>query len=785
MSKLRTAGGRDYQEADHLFTLLLDRLHIAHPHLDENRLRQAYELALTAHEGQSRNDGSPYILHPLEVAEICVDLDMDPDAVIAALLHDTVEDTNVRLNQIRTAFGAEVANMVDSLTKIKHIDFFARFTGRNKASDQARNLQKLFIAMTRDTRVIVIKLADRLHNMKTLGAMPPHKQQRISRETLEFYIPIAGRLGLGELGSELEDLVFKYLLPEEFERLTKAVGLAIHEQEAKIQEMIERVSAILRRQNIRAARIFGRRKHLWSIYQKMQKQGVGLDGIYDLLAIRVVIEGDELDCYRVLGLIHHEYKPIFHRFRDFIGSPKENGYQTLHTTVIGPGGSWVECQIRTVEMDVDANKGVAAHWRYKETPGHDTRLAKDQSWLAFINELTEEKVGSEEFVASAKQTLLSDQVLVLSPRGEIVNLPQGSTPVDFAYYIHTDLGHAIRSAKVNGSIVPLDYQLRNGDIVEVIKAEEAQAAPRPEWLVLARSPKTLIKVRKYFKALPRAERIAVGRNLLRQYIVKEGLYPLNLTANDKLAALLKQLSVRNIDEIYDGVATGVYDCNDIVDKLKLIHRARAETSLQKPDQGELVAAGSGGVMGFGPELGLTLQGGAVLRHRCELMPCCTPVPGDRVYGVADRAAKRTQVHRLGCPQLEAMLGSGELYELEWSGEGEEQRYPSRIRVVCLNRVGLLFEVLREMSARKVNLGGAEFLTTAAAASQDRTVVFDLLLEVTSLGELEQCMQVIRDIDDVFSVERLLKPAVPPAAPAAAGQPPVLPAATPPLPGGPG
>jgi GTP pyrophosphokinase len=756
MSKLRTASGRDYSEADQLFAQLLDRLRLTHAPLDEARLQRAYDMALTAHDGQNRNDGSPYILHPLEVAEICVDLDMDSDSIIAALLHDTVEDTNVRLNNIRQTFGVEVAAMVDSLTKIKHIDFFARFTGRNKASDQARNLQKLFIAMTRDTRVIVIKLADRLHNMKTLGSMPPHKQQRISRETLEFYIPIAKRLGLGQLSSELEDLVFQYLYPEDFDTLRRAVGQAVHEQESKISEMIEKMKALLRRHNIGVVRIFGRRKHLWSIYQKMKKQAVPLDGIYDLLAIRIVLEGDAIDCYRVLGLLHSEYTPIFHRFRDFIGSPKENGYQTLHTTVIGPGGSWVEWQIRTAAMDAEASKGVAAHWRYKEVPGMDTRLAKDPTWLEFINELTEEHVGSEEFVARAKDTLLGDQVLVLSPRGEVVNLPAGSTPIDFAYFIHTDLGHAVRSAKVNGSVVPLDHVLHNGDIVEVIKADEPQPAPRPEWLVLARSPKTLLKVRKYFKDLPRAERINVGRNLLRQYIVKEGLYPLNLTANDKLALLLKQLSVRNIDEIYDGVATGAYDCNVIVEKLKLIHRTRAETQLSQPESAPLVAIGSSGLIGLGIELGLSMPGGEALRHRCELMLCCTPVPGDRVYGVFDRAQRRTQVHRLGCPQLGEQLGGGELLDLDWSREREERRYPSRLRMISLNRVGLLFEVLRELSALKVNLAGAEFLTSAAT-TQDKNVVFDLLVEVTGLLELEKCLEVIRSIDDVFSVERLIKP----------------------------
>jgi len=756
MAPRPVSSSRDNYEADSLFNDISDRLKRRLPAFDEDRLRSAYELAISAHDGQLRNDGSPYILHPLEVAEICMDLEMDADAIIAAILHDVVEDTNVRLNQIRQLFGPDVANMVDSLTKIKKIDFFARFTGRNKASNQARNLQKLFVAMTNDYRVIVIKIADRLHNMKTLGAMPEHKRLRISRETLEFYIPIARRLGLGTVTSVLEDLVFQFLYPEEYGKLKKEVSTYFHLHEQKIQEMVSSTRQLLDRNGIKLASIYGRSKHLWSIHQKMELQGVGIDGIYDLLAVRIVIEGVELDCYRVLGLIHSRWKPIFERFRDFVASPKENGYQTLHTTVIGPGGSWVECQIRTESMDYEARQGIAAHWSYKEKP-QLARIVKDESWLEFIRELSEDDVNSEEFVARTRESLHGDQVLVLSPRGEVVNLPLGSTPIDFAYYIHTNLGHSIRGSKVNGNNVALNYELRNGDVVEVIKAREDNAAPRPEFMMMVRSPKSMLKIRKYFKGAGREERINAGRTLLRQLITGQGLYPLNLMANDKLALLLKTMKVRSIDEMYSKIAIGEFEPSTIIAELKKIHRTRAEQLPTKAKAGET----DGQVRrvsllsGIGYELGLAVTGGQLMRSRAEIRSCCTPVPGDNIYGVHNRADRIVYVHRLDCPRLQRDLREGSLMEIEWSDQIDEKRYPARIRVHSLNRVGLLFEVLRFLSENRINLGGAEFSSAPSTFAADEMANFDLIVEVADVAELIQVMDVIMQIEDVYKVERAL------------------------------
>jgi GTP pyrophosphokinase len=741
------------QEADRLFAAICDKVRQVHEGVDENRLRQAYEMGLTAHEGQTRLDGSPYIIHPLEVAEIAADLGMDEDAIIAAILHDTVEDTSVKLAQIRATFGQAVATMVDSLTKIKKIDFFARFLGRNKASNQARNLQKLFVAMTRDSRVIVIKLCDRLHNMHTLESMPAHKQQRISKETLEFYIPLARRLGLGQMATELEDLVFRYLYPEEFAKLEKRMASLLPQHEKLMSEMVLALRGILKEAQVPVDRIYGRRKHLWSIYQKMRKQGVDLDAIYDLVAIRIIVEGSPIDCYRALGVLHMHFKPIFHRFRDFVGSPKENGYQTLHTTIIAPGGTFVECQIRTVEMDLEAEKGIAAHWRYKEVAQRHGHIFKDESWMEFIRELVEEDVESDEFVAKTRETLLGDQVLVLSPRGEVVDLPAGSTPIDFAYYIHTDLGHAIRTAKVNGAIVPLDYQLQNGDVVEVFKGSESDNSPRPEWLVLAKSPKSLLKVRRYFKGRPVSERIEIGRSLLRQQIIKEGLYPLNLTANDKLVALLRRLPVRSIDDLYDKVALGMFSSEQIIHDLKEIHRSKVgggdgQQSGPPDAQPEPLVA-------YAHELGVVRPDGEPLRVKSELMECCTPVPGDRIYGVYDRKDRRLLVHRIECEELQVQALSGELMELAWNDDREGRYYPARVQIVSLNRVGLLFEVLRHLSQENINLGGAVF-GMSPAASGARNANFELVLEIEDRHDLERCMDLIAHIDDVIEVSRVLR-----------------------------
>lgn len=759
MVKRETASNVNYAAADGLFAELISKLAKLNGDLDEKHLRAGYEFALSAHEGQLRRDGTPFIIHPLEVARTCADLNMDGDAIIAALLHDTVEDTNVKLNEIERNFGNGVAEMVDSLTKIMRIDLLARFTGRGKASGQASNLQKLFIAMTKDTRVIVIKLADRLHNMQTLVAMSEHQRQRISLETLEFYIPIARRLGLGLMVRELEDLVFAHLYPEEFSALQQAMEPVFKQYEQSINNMKKEIRKLLEKEGIQLSRIYGRRKHLYSIHRKMHKYMVSSDEvkqrISDLLAIRIIIVGGAYDCYRVLGLIHLKYKPIFDRFRDYVASPKNNGYRTLHTTVFDDEGFRVELQIRTEEMELEASKGIAAHWRYKETGAHREHMGKDDAWLDFIRELDEEHVDSKEFVESTRQEF-QDQVLTLSPMGEVVSLPVDSTPIDFAYYIHTQLGHSIRGALVNGVNVPLDQKLDNGDIVEVIKGNDSDDQPRPEWLAMVASPKSTLKLRNYYKRRPRAERVQVGRTVLRSYITREGLYPLNLTANDKLLALLRRMPVRSIDELYDKVALGLFKCSEIVGELKEIHRSRVEMHEEREAKLGRATALETAPVDWAVELGVSLAGRKPLRKRAELMSCCTPVPGDRIYGVWERGNRRVSVHRVGCNVLQRDIEDSDLIELGWLKDDGERRYPTRIEIVSFNRVGLLFEAMRVLSRRNINLGGADFAVSPTVVSADRYAHFSLVIEVESVEELESCMSELAKLKDVQVVRRLFK-----------------------------
>ncbi|HES58684.1 MAG TPA: bifunctional (p)ppGpp synthetase/guanosine-3',5'-bis(diphosphate) 3'-pyrophosphohydrolase, partial [Firmicutes bacterium] len=518
---------------------------------------------------------------------------------------------------------------------------------------------------------------------------------------------------------------------------------------------VKHLAKVLADAGLVVANIYGRRKHVYSVHKKMQRQGVAMDGIYDLLAIRIILDGTAIDCYKAMGVIHSAYKPMFHRFRDFISSPKENGYQTLHTTVLSPDGSRVECQIRTIKMDLEAEKGVASHWRYKESV-HEQKLLKDAAWMEFIRELTSEAIDTEDFVAKTRDALLGDQVLVLSPMGEVVNLPVGSTPVDFAYYIHTDLGHAMRTARVNGVQVPLDYLLKNGDVVEIIKTTEFPPNPQPEWLVYAKSPKTLLKLRRFYRSRPKAERVEVGRNLLRQYIVKEGLYPLNLTANEKLMLLLKQLPVRSIDDIYEGVALATFRVDEIIQQLKAIHKTRVESKSHRTSgQEEELPTQSSAPIGLASSLGVCLPGQRALRRRVELSTCCTPVPGDKIYGLWDRDTRRVRVHRPGCARLKTPIPGATVMELAWQDDSGGLHYPARISIISLNRVGLLFEVMKFLSASNINLGGAEFSVSPSVLSPDRMAQFDLVVDVESLEELQACMAGIEQIGDVIEVRRAL------------------------------
>ncbi len=757
MAKLRTEVAQKHPEVESLYERLKSKLAENSSGFDPSLLDTAFNTALSAHRNQFRESGEPYITHPLEVAIICADLNMDFESVIAALLHDTVEDTPIRLTQIEHRFGSEVARKVDALTKIRKIDLFARFTGRTMSDEQARNLQKLFLAMAQDFSVLVIKIADRLHNLRTMEAFSAEHIRRKSMETMDYYVPLARRLGLHEVATEMEELCFKYLYPKEYEWMCKRLEEFYKSKSATFERIIKNIEKVLKEGGVKVIKCFGRLKSAYSTWKKLSTQRVPLEHIHDLVAIRVIIEKDEIDCYRALGLIHSIYRPIFNRFRDYIAAPKSNGYQSLHTVIAGEEGQITEVQIRTEWMDNVAEHGVAAHWKYKGRFEH-ARLRETFSWFKFIEELSQDVESSEEFVAKTRESLSKDEVLVLTPQGEVVSLPAGSTPLDFAYYIHTELGHSTASAKVNGAVVPLDYELRTGDVVEVIKNEDGRLAPRPEWLNIVRSPKSVLKIKRWFRTRPRRERIEVGRLLLRSQIEKEGLYPLNLMDNTRLLSLVKTLGIRNIDDLFDEIAAGKLMASDVVDKLKssyidmLRKQEKRPPTLKARDSKYLIVHAP---VGIASDFGIVQPHGKPLRRKIELMTCCTPIEGDEIIGINNREKHRVEVHRKGCFASSSALAS-EIIPVEWQRDKSDLHYPAVIYVISLNRVGLLFDVLGELSNAGVNLAGGNLSLKPSITHEDQVAEFELVIEVINTEQLGNVIKAISGVKDVISVGRVFQ-----------------------------
>jgi len=736
-------------EVDELFERLVGEYRMHNPDEGTRQIEQAYHFALRAHQGQKRETGEPYIVHPLNVALICAQLNMDRDSIVSALLHDTVEDTPVRLRKISRVFGGEIAGRVEALTKIKRIDLFARFTGRTMSDEQARNLQKLFVAMASDFRVLVIKLADRLHNLRTMAALTADRAVRSAKETLDFYAPLARRLGLSELAHEMEDISFGLLHPKDYQWVRRELERTVGRKTAAYDLMKDAIEAALKREGLQIQRIFGRIKTPYSTWRKMKEQNLPLDQVFDLIAVRIVIRGDEIDCYRALGIVHGLYRPLTNRFRDFIAAPKSNGYQSLHTTVAGEQGQIAEVQIRTAWMDDVAEHGVAAHWKYK---GHDSQyhLRETFSWFKLIEDLYEQHLDSRDFVEKTRESLTYSEVLVLSPQGEVVSLPEGSTVLDFAYYIHTELGHSARHALVNGVDAPLDYKLQNGDMVQIIKNEEGTPAPQPEWLNMVKSPKSIAKIKRWFRSRSRRERVRMGRFLLRQQIVKSGLYPLNLMDNTKLLQLIRALRIRKIDDLFDQIATGGLMADEVAQKLKQLHIEKAlKPPTAVPGEPELHFHSASGLAG---ELGIARRTGKPLRRKVELMPCCTPVPGDDIFGVDNRSEHRVEVHHALCARggEDAQL----IIPVEWADGSLAEYYPAALRIVALNRVGLFFDVLRELSELSINLIGGSLNLQPSVAHQPESAVLHVVVEVHDEKQLREVIAAVSGVEDVFGVARV-------------------------------
>jgi GTP pyrophosphokinase len=689
---------------------------------DQQMVRKAYERAANAHTGQHRLSGEDYVNHPLEVAAILADLELDAETIAAALLHDTVEDTALTAAEVEKEFGPEVARLVDGVTKL------GRIALRSDQQQQAENIRKMMVAMAEDLRVVLIKLADRLHNMRTLDPLPEVKRRKISRETLDIYAPLAHRLGIGQVKWELEDLAFRNLEPEAYDDVVKRIARKRHDRESLVSDLREILARELEKVGIQAE-ITGRPKHIYSVWQKMTKENKDFSEIYDLSAIRVHVETVR-DCYGVLGVVHSLWKPVPGRFKDYVAMPKSNGYQSLHTTVITHTGEPIEIQIRTHEMHRVAEFGVAAHWTYKEG-GKDASFDQKLSWLRSLLEWQNEVGDAESFLDSVKVDLFQDEVYVFTPKGDVLNLPSDSTPVDFAYRIHTEVGHRCIGAKVNGRMVPLDYELQNGEIVEILTSKGPHG-PSRDWLNFVKSASAKERIRKWFKSQRREENVAKGRDLLDKELHR--MHRLNLADLDegKLVQIATLHKFNAVDDFLAAIGYGDLSPHAVVMRMAL--------SLDTP--GELRAIPL--IPNVQPTPRVLVRGEKGIMTK--IAPCCQPVPGDAIVGYTTRG-KGVTVHRVDCINAVNAQDQARVVPVDWDSEATHL-YPVAIKIEAWDRQGLLRDIATVVAENRVNMSSLE-----VHVYDDKTAVVSTTVEIDSLAQLSRLMEKLEGVKDVHTVAR--------------------------------
>lgn len=698
------------------------------------KIRAAYEYAEEAHRGQLRISGEDYIQHPLEVALILAELEMDDSTIIAAFLHDVAEDTERELEDIRKVFGDEVEGLVDGVTKLGKIEY------KSKMELQVENLRKMFLAMAKDIRVILIKLADRLHNMRTLRYQSEQKQYEIAQETIEIYAPLANRLGIFRIKWELEDLSFRYLHPQEYYDLVEGIALKRKEREEQINRVIEHLKERLDEVGIKGD-IAGRPKHFYSIYKKMMTQNKDLSEIYDLTAIRVIVETVN-DCYGALGVIHTLWKPIPGRFKDYIAMPKPNMYQSLHTTLIGELGEPFEIQIRTWEMHRTAEYGIAAHWKYKEGKKVESNIEQKLSWLRQLLEWQHDSRDAGEFMESLKLDLFADEVFVFTPKGDVVELPGDSCPIDFAYRVHTDVGHRCIGAKINGRIVPLDTKLKNGDIVEVLTSK-TPSGPSRDWVCLVKTSQAKNKIRQWFKKEKREENIVRGREGLEREARKLGMDPVTSLKSEYLLKLAKSFNFNGIDDMYatlgDGAITFKRALMRLKDEvLKNDPALQEEQPIPSLSETKSLSTTSQGVKVKGVDNVLV-----------RFSRCCTPLPGDDIVGFITRG-RGVSVHRKDCPELLSLSPEDQnrLIEVEWE-DGMTTVYPVDIEVIGQDRARLVSDIMNVFMDTRTHVLGIN-----AKVGKDKVARIQLKIEARNIEHLEFVLNKIRRVKDVTVVERV-------------------------------
>ena len=682
-------------------------------------VEKAYKFAKKLHDGQFRVSGEPYIIHPCEVAKILVGLEVDTHTLIAAFLHDILEDTDTKPETIEELFGTDVLNLVQGVTKLGKLQF------KSKEERQAENFRRLFIAMANDIRVIFLKLADRLHNMRTLNFMEEAKQKKIAGETLEIFAPLANRLGIYKIKAELEDLSLKYLEPDKYYEIAQLVAQTKADREETVNLLIDKISQDVKKSGINA-QITGRAKHYYSIYAKMKRQNITFNDLYDITAVRVIVDTVR-ECYEVLGLIHSQFKPIPGRFKDYIAMPKGNMYQSLHTSVIGPRSKPLEVQIRTWKMHQIAEYGVAAHWRYKEKGSQKADNASDLkfSWMHKLVEYDKEMKNAEDYVKSVKLDLFSDQVFAFTPGGDVLDLPKDATPVDFSYRIHSDVGHKTVGALVNGRIVPLNTKLKNGDIVEILTSKTP--SPRLDWLTFVVTKQASQKIKQWFKKNNREEHVKLGKSNLEHELTKAVFD--EYIKNGEFDKVAKQMNYQSAEDLFAAVGYGETTGNKVLNKLK-------RPVEKKPEDAFHSSTRKGSKK--------DIEGLEDLMYSFAM--CCSPIPGEPIVGVVTRS-KGVSVHRADCKTLET-IPPERLMQIKWAGVNTNKTYNTTIRIETAEKLGLLKDVISAVSDNNTNIVNANIKT------KNHVGIIEIGLELDNIDTLKKVIACIQSLPDVYSVKRI-------------------------------
>ena len=737
----------DFTSPEVLYKELINSVLKYHPSTDISMIEKAYKVASEAHEGQKRKSGEPYIIHPLCVAIILADLELDKETIVAGLLHDAVEDTWMTYEEVEKEFGSEVALLVDGVTKLGQLSYSA-----DKVEVQAENLRKMFLAMAKDIRVILIKLADRLHNMRTLQYMRPEKQQEKARETMDIYAPIAMRLGISKIKVELDDLSLKYLKPDVYYDLVHKVALRKSEREQFVGAIVKEVKKHMDDANIKA-QVDGRVKHFFSIYKKMVNQDKTIDQIYDLFAVRILVDTVK-DCYAALGVIHEMYKPIPGRFKDYIAMPKPNMYQSLHTTLIGPNGQPFEIQIRTYEMHRTAEYGIAAHWKYKESSDGKAPVGKSEeeklNWLRQILEWQRDMSDNKEFMSLLKNDLdlFADSVYCFTPQGDVKTLPSGSTPVDFAYSVHSAVGNKMVGARVNGKLVPIEYEIKNGDRIEIITSQNSQG-PSRDWLKLVKSTQAKNKINQWFKKELKEDNILKGKEMLAQYARAKGFKIANYTKTQYLEAVLRIYGFRDWDSVLAAIGHGGLKEGQVFNKLVEAYDKENKKNLTDEQVLEAASETQEKLHIAKSKSGIVVKG--IHDVAVRFSKCCNPIPGDEIVGFVTRGRGIT-IHRTDCVNVLNMSETDRtrLIEAEWQQPDtkEKEKYMAEIQVYANNRTGLLVDLSKIFTERKIDLRSINSRT-----SKQEKATISMSFEIGSKEELRSLIEKIRQVESVIDVER--------------------------------